>query len=457
MVGDVLLKAFGKGGDVLHGEREACGVGVSAEVFKQVAAALHGLVDVEARHRPRGARGHTFAACEHHGRPVVLLGEARGDDADDAFVPVFVVDDDAAAFVEVGQATHLLHGLLGGLLVEVLACFVVEVDLPGSLECCGEVALHEEFDGFLTVLHAARGVDARPYLEDDVVHREFAVAQSAHLDNGAEPDAGVGVEATQAVVGQHAVFTHHGHNVAGDAHHAEVEQGLQFVELNAVALREGLHELEAHAASREVGVGVTVVAALGVENGHCGRQGSVGHVVVANDEVDAALFGIGHLVDGLDAAVEHDDEFHATLGRIVNAFVRHAVTLVVAVGNVVLDLGVELAQKAVDEGHGCATIYVVVAIDHDFLPPHHGSVKPLHGHVHVIHEEGVVQFSQLRTEEAFGLGHGAEPAIEQQLAQSGMYAHALCKLLCLGLCLGRRRFVVPFVVHVYISFFYLLG
>ena len=96
---------------------------------------------------------------------------------------------------------------------------------------------------------------------------------------------------------------------------------MQLVELNAVALREGLHELEAHAASREVGVGVTVVAALGVENGHCGRQGSVGHVVVANDEVDAALFGIGHLVDGLDAAVEHDDEFHATLGRIVNAFV----------------------------------------------------------------------------------------------------------------------------------------
>ena len=70
------------------------------------------------------------------------------------------------------------------------------------------------------------------------------------------------------MIGEYAVFARNGHDVGGDTHHAEVEQGHEPSLRYAVALGEGLHQLEAHAAAREVGVGIAVVGALGVEYGH---------------------------------------------------------------------------------------------------------------------------------------------------------------------------------------------
>ena len=239
-----------------------------AEIFQQILAALYGLVHVEARHAARRTRGQVLAAREHHGGAVVLLGEARCHDADNALVPLFVVDHHGAAVVEPRKVAHEFHCLLRHLPVEVLARLVVEVDALCLLHGLGEVVFHQQRHGLAAALHTPRGVDARADFEDDIVHRQLAVAQPAHLYNGAKPRAGVGVQAAQAVIGEYAVFARNGHDVGGDAHHAEVEQGHEPSLRDAVALGEGLHQLEAHAAAREVGVGIAVVGALGVEYGH---------------------------------------------------------------------------------------------------------------------------------------------------------------------------------------------
>ena len=95
-------------------------------------------------------------------------------------------------------------------------------------------------------------------------------------------------------------------------------------------------------------VGVGVILAFRIQDGYRRRQHLVRYVVVADDEVDAFLFCVGHFVDGLYAAVEDDDELHACLGGIVHALVRDAISLVVSVGDGVVDVGVVLLNEFID-------------------------------------------------------------------------------------------------------------
>ncbi|CDB09379.1 unknown [Bacteroides sp. CAG:633] len=313
------------------------------------------------------------------------------------------------------------------------------VDLSGFFEGGGKVFLGEQVDGFLTVLYASRRVDAGAYLEDDVADGDFLVGQSAHVDDGLQPDTGVAVQLLQAVEGQYAVLAHDRDNVRSDADGHKVEQGDEVVELDAVADGKRLHELESYAAAREVLVGVGVVEAFGVEYGYSGWQHVVGHVMVADDEVDAFLAGIGYLVHSLDAAVEHDDEFDARLHGVVHSFVGHPVAFVVAVGDVIVDVRVELLNKLVDQCHGCGTVYVVVSVNQYPFFLSHCLVQARYGHVHVLHQEGVVEFGQLWAEEFPCGGSRRYSPFHEQSSQYGVNAQfpgQCLACLCLFGCDG---------------------
>ena len=266
-------------------------------------------------------------------------------------MPLLVVDDNAATLFETLHGADLFGGLLGHLAVEIFARLVVEVDVRSLIEGGGVVVFDQQLDGFFAVLHASGGIDAGADAENDVVHRQFAVGQSAHFHDGLQTDGGVGVEAPQPVVGEDAIFARDGHDVRCNRHGTEVEQLVQAVELNAIVGGKGLHEFETHTAAREVRVGVVIVAALGVENGHSRGQDLVGNVVVANDEIDATLLGIGDFFDGLDATVQDDDEAHTGFGGIVDTAFRHPVTFFVAVGDVVVDVAVIATDESIDQCH----------------------------------------------------------------------------------------------------------
>jgi hypothetical protein len=181
------------------------------------------------------------------------------------------------------------------------------------------------------------------------------------------------------VEGQDAILARDGDDVRGDADGHELEQPLECAEGDVVALRKGLHELKAYAAATEMGVGILGVGAFGIEHGHGLRQLVVGHVVVADDEVHAALVGVGHLVDGFDAAVERDDERDAAADGVVDALERDAVALIVAVGDVVFDRRGVGAEEFVDQRHGRCAVHVVIAINHDPLLVAQGLVEALDG------------------------------------------------------------------------------
>ena len=109
-------------------------------------------------------------------------------------------------------------------------------------------------------------------------------------------------------------------------------------------------------------VGIGVILALGIQDGHRRRQHLVRHVMVTDDEVYSALTCIGYLLHSLDAAVEHDHQSHARLGSIIHTLARHSVTLLIAVGDVIVDIGIILLQESIHQCNGCASVHIIVSI-----------------------------------------------------------------------------------------------
>ena len=340
---DVLLEAMAKLGNVLCRHTQAGSVCVAAKVLKQVGTTLDGLIDIEARDAACRAGRHTVVvASEHDAGLIEDFRQAGSHDADDATMPFLVVEDDGLVLVLVFQSLDDAIGLLGHRLVQVLTLLVVFVDLLCQPLGFRGVFLYEKGDGFVAGLHTAGSIDARPYLEDDVAQRYLLVLQSANLHQRFDTDAGRAVQLAKSVVGKDAVLAHNGHDVRSNADGTEVEKRDKLGELNTVVDGKSLYQLEAHAAAAEVLVGIRVVRTLGVQNSHSGRQLLVRHMVVADNEVDAFFLGVGNFVDCLDAAVEHNNEPDTRLASIVHSLARNAVTILVAVGDVVVDVAIEL-------------------------------------------------------------------------------------------------------------------
>ena len=158
--------------------------------------------------------------------------------------------------------------------------------------------------------------------------------------------------------------------------------------------------------------------------------------MVADDDFEALAARILHLVDGLDAAVQRDDQGEAAVRRPVDALVGHAVTLVVTVGDIEIHPVGKTLDKGIDECDGRGAVHIVVAIDEDLLTRGDGLVQPLHGHVHVLHQEGIVEGFQAGPEERTRLLEGLDAPLDEELGEHPVDAHLRRKPLDL-LRVGR--------------------
>ena len=176
-------------------------------------------------------------------------------------------------------------------------------------------------------------------------------------------------------------------------------------------------------------------------------------MVVANNKINASLFRIGYLVNSLDATVQHDNQFNTILCRIVYALTTHTVSLTFAVGNVVVDVGIELLQKLVDQCYRRTSVDIVVAVDHDALFAPHCIVQTVYRHVHVVHQERVYQLVQHRTEEALRCTLCLDAPLNEQTGQNRTRSNLLGQFVSRLLLLWCRWFVIPFKLHLYLFLF----
>lgn len=107
---------------------------MTSEVFQKVAAVFNGFVDIESGDGTGRSGCHVIRTCQYYCRPVIDFRQPGGYDADDAFMPVFIVQYDGTSVGKSVQVSYNLVGLLGHGLVQVLACLVVLVDLSGFLQ-----------------------------------------------------------------------------------------------------------------------------------------------------------------------------------------------------------------------------------------------------------------------------------------------------------------------------------
>ena len=111
--------------------------------------------------------------------------------------------------------------------------------------------------------------------------------------------------------GKNAVLAHNGYKVRGDTHCNKVKESIQLLGRYTVVNCKRLHELEAHATTRKMRIRVGRIGSLRIEHRNGTGQFLIGHMVVAHNEIYAQRLGIGNLVNGLDATVEHYNKFHA--------------------------------------------------------------------------------------------------------------------------------------------------
>ena len=132
-------------------------------------------------------------------------------------------------------------------------------------------------------------------------------------------------------------------------------------------LEQGLDELEDDADAGQAGVRVAGVGEDGVEHGHGVGQAIARPVMVGDDDVDALLPGPGGELDGLDAAVDADDERGAPLDRDADVLVLDAVAVRQALRDEVVDLGAQGRQGLLQHDRRQHAVDVVVAEDEDLL------------------------------------------------------------------------------------------
>ena len=97
------------------------------------------------------------------------------------------------------------------------------------------------------------------------------------------------------MIGQNTVLTRDGHDVRSDTHGYQIEQRFQIgSDVDTVVDCKSLHELVAYTTTRQMFVGVGLSFEFGIEDSHGVGQLVVGHMVVADDEINAFALGIGY-------------------------------------------------------------------------------------------------------------------------------------------------------------------
>ena len=87
-----------------------------------------------------------------------------------------------------------LVGLFRHLFVNVLAQFVILINMLGLLESFRQIFFYQQINTFLAALHSARSIDARAYFEDNVAHRDLSSVEAANVNDRFKADAWVLVQ-----------------------------------------------------------------------------------------------------------------------------------------------------------------------------------------------------------------------------------------------------------------------
>ncbi len=465
-------EGLAEGVEVLAPQRQSRRRVVAAVAIEQMRAGREPAVQVipvDAPARPLAKPGVAALVVQQDRRPMKLLHQPRADDPDHARVPLGVGQHDRPT-IRAGHAGFLGHplGLGRDRSFGPLPLLVDARQARGDLVRPRARRRRQQFHGLARVPEPAAGVEPRGEPEPHLLRVDGFPAQPRRLDESREAFEARVSQAGEPVPGDDPILSHQRHDIGdrsegGQRQHVQqpfAHRGLDPISACRVASRghcgESPREFEGDARSAEIAEGILGVGPPGVDdrkglgNGAGAAWGAVipgmerlfrpEIVVVGDDEIEAGLAGFEGRLEGGDAAVDRDDNPGALGGELDQGVAVQPVALIEPVGCVGRDhrLGVDAAQRVVEDGRRGDAVGVVVAVDDDRLASAEGVKESRRGAVEVREPRGVVQLRQSRLAEGPG---------GLRVRQSPRPQHAPCQRFKPPALLGRRPIREAFGVH----------
>jgi hypothetical protein len=155
-------------------------------------------------------------------------------------------------------------------------------------------------------------------------------------------------------------------------------------------------------------------------------------VVVGDDDVDALFPGEGGEGDGLDAAVDADDERGPPLDRDTDVLVLDAVAVGQTLGDEIIGLGPERRQGLQQHDRREHPVDVVVAEDEDLLAAVDRGPDAVDGPVHPLHQERIMKAVETAMEKGAGGLGGQDVPVGQDAGDGRRKRQGLGEGLRLG-------------------------
>ena len=192
--------------------------------------------------------------------------------------------------------------------------------------------------------------------------------------------------------------------------------------------------------------GVVAVFAFGIQQRVGDGQGLRRQVVVTDNGVNAGFSRRGQRVEILGATIQGDDAAcNLTLWPVPPLWAT-PIALAVTHGNVGEHRHLEPFEEGRHHGHRRRAIHVVVAVDHDALVPFNGFHDSGHGLVHVLHQEGIVEFVAVGVQKIIHFSLADHASLDQQRCNQRTQPRVLRQAADFGKVRGCGR--LPFeVVH----------
>ena len=381
LAADLLVEGLGERGVVRFGQGQPRRHGMATELADQLRMArghrIERVADVKPRHGARRALEHAVAGIgESDGRAVVPLLEARGEDANDALVPLCIEQAQAIGHRLDRQVPQLgqrlaLHALFDG-----LAVLVQAVQLLGHVQRQGRILAEQALDTQAHVVQAPSGVQPRAQNETQVGGGDASVVALGHLQNRLEARPGApGTNTLQPLMHEDTVVGVQRHHVG---HAAQGHQVQQFADVRlregvvaaqaAQARAQGHEDVEHHPDACQRLAGKRAAWLVGVDDGIGVRQRLARQVVVGHQYLEASRLRRRDAVDAGNPIVDRDQQLRLALQCHFDDFRCEAVPVLETVGYQVVHVGcTEQAQTQHADGTGRSAIGIEVTDDQNAL------------------------------------------------------------------------------------------
>ena len=164
---------------------------------------------------------------------------------------------------------------------------------------------------------------------------------------------------------------------------------------------------------------------MGIEYGQGLRPDVRNLVMIGDDQVETQLPGQLCLGDGGNAAVDGNRHPHPVAGRQPQRLGGESITIFEPQGDVIFDLSAELPQHIDQQAGSGDAVDIVITMNGDFLPPLQGRGQASRRPGHPLHQKGIGQIGQARSEKRASRGQIGHPATGQNPGRQGIEAEAL--------------------------------